>query len=72
LGPRPSVGAGARVVWAPGSRDGPPEAAEAVVSSDASGAVSSRQRPGTRSLMSSITTQKREPDRAETITAIKS
>ena len=50
-GPGPPSAPAPGCVWAPGSSDGPPEAAEARVSSDASGAVSSRERPGTRSLM---------------------
>jgi hypothetical protein len=72
LGPRPSVGAGASVTWAPGSTAGPPVTADAPAASGAAVSVSSRERPGRRSLIPSITTHMRGPDRAATIIAIKS
>src|SRR3954454_16850715 len=66
FGPRPSVGAGAAVVSPPGSTDGPgPDAGDAPDSSVATGSVGPLVRPGSRSLMTTISTHKPPGDRPE-------
>ena len=59
LGPRPSVGAGASVTSAPGSTTGPPSARRSPRSRR--GPAGRRERPGSRSLMPTISAQLRGP-----------